>query len=399
MSLPLEGVRVVELGLWVAGPAAAAILADWGADVLKVEPPGGDPFRGIFQALAGLRTEGSPPFELDNRGKRSLVLDLKTEAGRAALERELAAADVFLSNYRRSALERLGLAPDELRRRYPRLVVCHVSGYGARGPEADRHGYDVAAFWARSGAALSMTPEGAEIPLMRGGFGDHTTALAAVGGICAALAARARSGQGELVETSLLRTGAYVMGWDTAVQLHYGRLAPPERRTAPMNPLINPYRAGDGRWFWILGLEADRHWPATARAAGHPEWLDDPRFAGAAARRRNARELVGLLDEALARHGLAHWAGVFDREGVWWAPVQSTAELVRDPQAEAAGVFVELPPAGRGGPVRRSVASPVDFGGKTPRPRGPAPPLGSEPAPRGAGASGVDRRPPRVPEE
>lgn len=383
MSLPLRGVRVVELGLWVAGPAAAAILADWGADVLKVEPPDGDPFRRIFQALAGLRTEGAPPFEFDNRGKRSRVLDLKREEARAELERELAAADVFVSNYRRSALARLGLAPEELRRRHPRLVVCHVSGYGARGPEADRHGYDVAAFWARSGAALSMTPEGAEIPLMRGGFGDHTTALAAVGGICAALAARARSGQGELVETSLLRTGAYVMGWDTAVQLHYGKLAPPERRSAPMNPLINPYRAGDGRWFWILGLEADRHWPATARALGHPEWLADPRFAGAAERRRHARELVALLDEAFARHGLAHWAGAFDREGVWWAPVQSTAELVRDPQAEAAGVFVELPPAEPGGPPGRSVASPVDFGGETPRPRGPAPALGAAAAPPG----------------
>ncbi len=367
---------MVEMGLWVAGPAAGGILADWGADVIKVEPPGGDPFRRLFASLAGLKAPGSPPFDLDNRGKRSVIFDLATNSGRDDLEALLATADVFLSNYRIGSLDRLGLGPDQLGARHSRLVTCYVTGYGRQGEERDRAAYDVSSFWARSGLAASMTPEGADIPLMRGGMGDHTTGLAAAGGICAALLARERTGRGQVVETSLLRVGVYAIGWDTAIYQHFGKLAPPERRGATINPMMNPYRPADGRWFWLLGLEADRHWPSTARACGHPEWSDDPRFASAADRRRQATELIAQLDRAFAEQPLEHWAARFDAEGVWWAPVQTTAEVVADPQAEAAGAFVAveglLDVEGR---AARSVATPVDFGA-TPRdgrPHGPVP--------------------------
>jgi crotonobetainyl-CoA:carnitine CoA-transferase CaiB-like acyl-CoA transferase len=364
MTGPLQGVRVVEMGLWVAGPAAGGILADWGAEVIKVEPPGGDPFRRLFANLAGLRAPGSPPFDLDNRGKRSVILDLTTDEGSDALSHVLATADVFLSNYRLASLERLGLGPDELASRYPTLVACYVSGYGRRGPDRDRPGYDVGSFWARSGLAASMTPEGADIPLMRGGMGDHVTGLAAAGGICAALVERARTGRGQVVETSLLRTGIYAIGWDTAIHQHFGKLAPPERRAVTINPMMNPYRAADGRWFWLLGLEADRHWPPTAEACGHPEWIEDPRFATAADRRRNAIELISLLDAEFAGRPFAEWQQRFDEGGVWWAPVQTTAEVLRDPQAVAAGAFVDVTGLQTAdGEPAQSVATPVDFGG------------------------------------
>ena len=368
--------RVVEMGLWVAGPAAGGILADWGADVVKVEPPGGDPFRRLFASLAGLKATGSPPFDLDNRGKRSVIFDLATDTGRDHLEALLATADVFLSNYRARSLERLGLGPDQLGARHPRLVTCYVTGYGRRGADRDRAAYDVGSFWARSGLAASMTPAGGDLPLMRGGMGDHTTGLAAAGGICAALLARERTGKGQMVETSLLRVGVYAIGWDTSIHQHFGKLAPPERRGSTINPMMNPYRAADDHWVWLLGLEADRHWPATARACGHPEWSDDPRFAAAADRRRQAAELIALLDEAFAEQPLDHWSTRFDEEGVWWAPVQTTAEVLADPQAEAAGAFVDvdglLDVEGRPG---RSVATPVDFGAAPLRDRtlGPVP--------------------------
>jgi crotonobetainyl-CoA:carnitine CoA-transferase CaiB-like acyl-CoA transferase len=209
-----------------------------------------------------------------------------------------------------------------------------------------------------------MTPDGADIPLMRGGMGDHVTGLAAAGGICAALVERARTGRGQVVETSLLRTGIYAIGWDTAIHQHFGKLAPPERRAATINPMMNPYRAGDGRWFWLLGLEADRHWPATARACGHPEWIADSRFATAADRRRHAVELISMLDTEFAGRPFAVWRERFDEEGVWWAPVQTTADVLTDPQAVSSGAFVDVDglctAAGEAG---QSVATPVDFGG------------------------------------
>jgi crotonobetainyl-CoA:carnitine CoA-transferase CaiB-like acyl-CoA transferase len=367
----LEGIRVVEMSVWVAGPATGGILADWGADVIKVEPPGGDPMRQIFARLAGLRATDAPPFDLDNRGKRSVVLDLKRPEARQALERMLERADVFVSNYREKALRALDLDPDAIARRHPRLVVCTISGFGRKGDDRDRPGYDVGAFWARSGHALAITPEGAEVPALAAAMGDHTTALAAAGGVVAALFARERTGRGRLVETSLLRTGIYTLGWPVSIQLHFGKLAPPDSRRAPMNPLVNAYFAGDGRGFWLIGLESDRHWPPTARAAGHPEWTRDPRFADARERRRHSAELVALLDEAFAAHPLEHWARAFDREDVWWAPLQRVSEVVADPQAEAAGAFVEIPSAD--GSARRSVATPISMSAADTGPTGPVP--------------------------
>lgn len=374
MSL-LAGIKVVELAVWVAGPSAAGILADWGADVVKVEPPAGDPMRQMFAAVGGFQVTVNPPFDLDNRGKRSVVLDLRTEAAREALHKLLSDADVLVSNLRTDALERLGLDAPSVMSRHPRLIYASVTGYGLRGEERDRAAYDVGAFWARAGIAATMLPAGSPPPPARPGYGDHTTGITAVSGIMAALYRRQQTKRGELVEVSLLRTGIYCMGWDLGIQLHFGKLAPTGSRTDAINPAMNSYRAGDQRWFWLLGLEANRHWPTLLRAVDRAEWADEERFSSAALRRKHGRELVAMLDELFATRSLEEWGKRFDDVSLWWAPAQTTAEVVEDPQALAAGAFVDMP-AAPDQPQERAVATPVRFGSTEVGPAGPVPELG-----------------------
>jgi crotonobetainyl-CoA:carnitine CoA-transferase CaiB-like acyl-CoA transferase len=356
---PLDGVRVVELGVVIAGPATAAILADWGADVVKLEPIEGDPQRGNLEPAY---------FRLDNRGKRSVSLDLKREAGREIVLALLERADVFVSNLRPSALARLGLDWATLSERYPRLVYATITGYG-RGPEADRPGYDMGAFWSRMGNALALTPRGGEPPFQRPGMGDHTTALSAAAGICAALLAQARTGQGQLVETSLLRTGAYFLGSDLAVLARGGNPGTSARRMMG-NPLLGAYQAGDSRWLWLLGVQSGRHWPSVARAIGRDDLVEDPRYADPVQLVANRREAMALLDEAFAARPLEDWAAVFEREDVWFERVQSPGEALEDPGVLAAGVLRDTEDG------ERTVATPVDFSTVTPRPAPPAPEAG-----------------------
>jgi crotonobetainyl-CoA:carnitine CoA-transferase CaiB-like acyl-CoA transferase len=370
----MEGVRVVELGFWVAGPSAAGVLADWGADVIKIEPPDGDPFRGMFLTASGEQAELNPPFELDNRGKRSIALDLATPAGRGIAGELIARADVFVTNLRPGALARVGLDHATLAAAHPRLVYAHITGYGDTGPDRDRPAYDIGAFWARAGIAAALTPPGTDPPYQRGALGDHTAGIAAAGGVAAALLARTRTGTGQLVSTSLLRLGIFVLGWDTNTTLRLGAPVKPMTRTKTPNPLISCYRDRDERWFWLLGLQGDRHWPDLVRAVGRPEWRDDPRFATMAARRANCPELVGLLDAIFATRPLVEWGDILDRAGMWWAPVQTTEEVIADPQATAAGAFVDVPMPD--GSTARMVASPLDFSATRWAPRATAPELG-----------------------
>jgi crotonobetainyl-CoA:carnitine CoA-transferase CaiB-like acyl-CoA transferase len=364
MAGPMDGVKVVEVGMWVAGPAGAAILGDWGADVVKIEPPDGDPFRGL---LSGIVEGVSPPFELDNRNKRSVGLNLSLPEGREVAAALVDQADVFVTNARPSALARAGLDWDTVSARNPRLVYAHVTGYGLTGDDADRAAYDVGAFWSRAGVAASLTPDGQPLPYQRGGMGDHMAGMAAAGAVAAALYARERTGEGQLVSTSLLRIGMYMLGWDVNMSLRLGVPTVPMTVVAPPNPLISAYEAGDGRRFWMLGLQGDRHWPDVLRAVGRPEWADDERFVDLMSRFANSAELVRELNAIFATKPLSEWAEVFDREDVWWAPVQHAHDLIDDPIARAAGGFVSVPVDG-GEPVDM-VASPIDFGGTPWSPR------------------------------
>ena len=223
MPGPLDGVKVVELGVWIAGPAAGGVLADWGADVVKIEPPEGDPSR-QFGKMLGDDLPYNPVFELDNRGKRSVVLDLGTDDGKAAALDLLDAADVFVTNVRGAALARLGLDDVTLLARNPRLVYGHITGFGREGPDADKAAFDIAAFWSRAGIAHLLTAPGGKLPFQRGGMGDHNTGSTFAGGICAALFNRERTGQGQLVSTSLYRQGVYTI--ELRPQ-HRPRLGPP----------------------------------------------------------------------------------------------------------------------------------------------------------------------------
>jgi crotonobetainyl-CoA:carnitine CoA-transferase CaiB-like acyl-CoA transferase len=370
----MAGVRVVELGFWVAGPSAGGVLADWGADVVKIEPPDGDPFRGLFLSLAGSDLPTNPPFELDNRGKRSIAVDLGTPDGREVALALVDRADVFITNLRPAALTRVGLDYATLSARDPALVYASISGYGDAGPDRDRPAYDIGAFWARAGIAAALTPPGSDPPYQRGAFGDHIAGITTAGSIAAALLHRHRSGRGQLVTTSLLRVGIFVLGWDTNTMLRLGSPATPLSRTTVPNPLITCYRAGDGRWLWLLGLQGDRHWPDLVRAVDRPDWLSDPRFATIRARRQHGGALVAELDRIFATRPLDEWGAILDDAGMWWAPVQTTEEVVRDPQAAAAGAFVDVPMPD--GTSARMVATPVDFSETRWQIRSTAPELG-----------------------
>ena len=355
---PLRGVKVVELGVWVAGPAAGGILSDWGADVVKIEPPSGDPARG-FQKMLGGDLPSNPVFELDNRSKRSIVLDLSSSEGREIANTSIDGADVFLTNIRMLALERVGLDPTSLRGRNPALVYAIISGYGLTGPEADRQAYDIGAFWARSGVAASLTPPGAELPFQRGGMGDHSVAMTGAAMVCAALVARERTGVGDLVSASLLRQGAYTIGFDVNVALMWGRPIRLGSRSTMTNPTVNNYTAGDGRRFWIVGLDGERHWPPLARAVDRPEWLTDERFETTVARLKNGVELVRLLDEIFSTRSRSEWAEIFDAEpDFFWSPVQTVEELLSDEQFLAAGGLVQVPDEHGS---QMMIATPADF--------------------------------------
>ncbi len=362
----MSGVRVLEIGAWIAGPSASMMLADWGADVVKIESLDGDPFRWI---LTGGIMPVNAAFELDNRGKRSLAVDLEGEAGRAIVIELLTdwRADVLVTNVRRPVLERWGFDHATLLAAHPRLVYGLMTGYGLEGDERDRPGYDIGAFYSRSGVAAAHTLDGGDPPVLRGAFGDHITGAMLAAGIAAALYEREQTGSGQLVTTSLLRTGMYTIGQDLNTIVRTGTSFPMGHgRRSTTNPVMNCYRAEDEKWFWLLGLQPDRHWPALARAAGRPEWIDDERYSSLASRRANAAGLIAALDGIFAGAPRHQWAEVFDREGVWWEAVLSPFEVVDDPQAVAAGGFVDAPHAEGSA---RTLTTPIDFHGRPSVPR------------------------------
>src|SRR5258708_4191499 len=336
----LSGVRVVELAHWMGGPAAGGMFADWGAEVIKIEPPGGDPMRRLFGTF-GLNPDApNGAFLAANRGKRSIEIEVKTPAGREVLDRLLEGADVLLTNLRPSALERLALTPAVVKASHPRLIYCSVTAYGWGGPDQERAGYDLAAFFGRAGISHEVTTQGTAPAALTQGLGDTFTALAAVSGILAALVERQGTGTRRVVEASLLRTGMWALSGELGVQAMGGHPRPPAPRDMCPTPLFNSYRAGDGRWFFLVGVEASRHLPKVLRAIERPDLLTDERFQGGRQISKNRREFIALLDEAFASKPLAEWIETFNEHDVWWAPVQSPADVVHDPQSRASVAWV-----------------------------------------------------------
>ncbi|MGH6970546.1 MAG: CaiB/BaiF CoA transferase family protein, partial [Caulobacteraceae bacterium] len=295
----LEGLKVVEFATYVAGPSAAAVLSDWGANVIKIESGKGDPTRRTFAAQPHL--DGNPVFEFENHGKRGVALDIGKPAGREALLRILEDADVFITNVRPAALKRARLDYDSLKDALPRLVYVAVTGYGLQGEGADLPAFDLAAFWSRGGVGGAFTPKSQEPGLCRPGMGDSICALSTVSSALAAVVERQATGKGRLVETSLIRGAVYAIGWDMAIQLKWGRLGSQRTRKEVFNPIQNFFKTADGRWVGVFPRDGRDEFDHLVKVLDMPELAAEPRFADPRQRVKNVAELVEALDEGFAR--------------------------------------------------------------------------------------------------
>jgi len=376
MQGPLTGIKVVELAMWVAGPSTCAVLGDWGAEVIKLEDPnGGDPIRGAVTTNAMKGARAVPPYELDNRNKRSVTVDLRRPEGVAFAMKLVERADVFVTNLRVETLDRMGLGYAAMSARNPRLVYASLNGYGHRGPDKNRPAFDYAAAWSRSGLMHTVAEPGEAPPAQRPGMIDHAAGLGMAGAISAALLARERSGRGCEVHISLFQMGLWMNATDLAIGLIAGKSPEQESRNERPNPLWNSYRCKDGKWIYFVMVQPDKYWGAFLGALEKPQWKDDSRFADFGARRKNSRELTRLIAEVVASRTAAEWAPIFDHHDLIWAPVQTGAEVLQDAQAHAVGAFVEIEHPNI--PGCRVVNSPVEFGNGPSRRYTPAPELGA----------------------
>ncbi len=345
MSSPLDGIKVIEVANWLAAPAAAALMADLGADVIKVEPPGGDAFRGFPVASLGYAHDFAlnPAFELDNRGKRSVTVDLEKPGGPELVKRLAADCDIFLTNLIQRRRLRYGLTFEDVSAVNPRVVYASFSGYGTRGPDEDRPGFDYAAFWARSGVMGLLAEPDAPPPLCRGGQGDHSTATNILAGTLAALIQRDRSGVAQHFETTLQASGMYTIGADYSAAL-VARMHPPRiSRRQPTHPAWNSYRCRDDRWILLVHTTPfPRYWGALCRAVGRPEWADDERWNTLPGLIAHSAELTAELDEIMSTRDLADWGRRFDAESLIWSAVATLTEGIEDSQAREMGWFTTL---------------------------------------------------------
>jgi crotonobetainyl-CoA:carnitine CoA-transferase CaiB-like acyl-CoA transferase len=351
MDAPLAGIRVVEVASYVAVPAAGALLADMGADVVKVEIPRGEIYRHGRLKFSGYESDfpENPPFHMDNKGKRSIGLDLTRPEARDALLRMVDRAEIFITNLLPARRKKYGLDHESLLARHPRLLVGAISGYGHGGEAADWPAFDYSTYWARSGMMEIMRDEGVPPSMQRPAVGDHAAAVNLVCGLLAAMRLRDATGQGRYVDVSLLQTGLHILGTDISNALVTRE--PPvrhDRRAAP-NALWNNYPVAGGRWLLLVMIEADRYWPQFCRGIERPDLLEDPRFADAWQRNHNCRELIAELEAVFAQRTLEEWKPLLDAAGLIWAPVNRVEEAIDDPQARAMGYFqeVEHPAAGR----------------------------------------------------
>lgn len=345
MKAPLEGIRVVEIAHFVAVPAAGALLADLGADVVKIElPPGGEIYRRSRPKFTGYQTDfpEGPGFHLDNRGKRSLMLDLGNPDAREALYRVIDGADIVTTNLLPARRAKYGLDHETLLARKPGLVVAAINGYGLGGEEADRPAFDYAAYWARTGMMDLMRDEGVPPSMLRPGVGDHAAASNLVIAILGALRMRDATGQGRYVEVSLLQTGLYILGCDFATALVAREPIKRHDRKSTTNPLWNSYPTKDGRWLMLVMIDPTTYWPRVLAAIERPELAKDPRFEEPFTRAANAAALVAIFEETFASRTLDEWRPRLDAADLIWSPVNQVHEAIDDPQARAMGYFDEL---------------------------------------------------------
>ena len=380
MSSVLQGVRVVEVSAWAFVPSAGAVLADWGADVVKVEPPTGDPIRGLVNAGIG-PTEGLVfPWEIWNRGKRSLALDLTRPKAQEIVHRLVQESDVFLTSYLAPTRQKLGLDADTIRGLNPTIIYACGTGQGPQGPEADKGGYDAISFWSRGSVSAAVTPPGHAKPLgmPAGAFGDSLSGMSLAGGVAAALFRKARTGEGSIVDGSLLGTAMWCMQMGAvggAVAAASGAQAPTAPSTAVMNPLVNTYRTADDRWVALCMLQPDLYFDGFCQAIGRTDMISDPRYATPEARRRHGPDIVADIEATFSGADLEHWRKALSTQKGQWDVVNRPLDLLEDEQARING-FVQTVDygAGRQLPI---ISSPVQFD-HTPPTLCPAPEFGAD---------------------
>ena len=332
----MAGVRVVEVAEHTFVPAASMLLADWGADVIKVERVQGQGDPGRHLKLPGTGGRVNPFFEAGNRGKRSIALDLTREDGRDILYRLIDTADVFTTNLRRDARVKLGIEPEDLMKRNPRLIYARGTGYGLKGEMANDGGFDFPSSWCRSGSGYAQTFPGGEPPSQPGSVGDLMGGATLAGAISAALFRRERTGQGAIVDNALYMVGIYIMSQSMiAASIGHPRGLATPQISAP-NPLLNQYRTKDDRWLSIC-LLMEKWWPDFAAKIGAPELIDDPRFVDHAARADHAGALIAILNALFASKSFVEWKAILAHIDGVWAPMQNSEEVLADPQALANG--------------------------------------------------------------
>jgi crotonobetainyl-CoA:carnitine CoA-transferase CaiB-like acyl-CoA transferase len=326
---------------WTFVPSAGAVLAEWGAEVIKVEPlRGGDPQRGLV--TMGIVDEGGGSvnymIEIPNRGKKSIGIDLLTEGGQEVIRELAKTCDVFLTSYLPSRRTRLGIDVDDIRAVNPNIVYVRGSGHGPKGPDSDKPGYDGVSYWSRGGIATALTEDGDELVRSRPAFGDLLGGMTIAGGIAAALYKRATTGQGSVVDVSLLGLAAWNLSPDVAVsQIHGGSAIPKYGHADAPNPLVGNYRTKDDRYVTLMMLQLDKFFPEAMHAIGLAELVDDLRFTDPASRFENRTALITLMDEAFAQRSLAEWRETLAGLSGAWGVVQTPGEVCEDPAVTANG--------------------------------------------------------------
>jgi formyl-CoA transferase len=369
----LEGIRVIDAASFIAGPVATTAMADFGADVVKVEPPGGDTYR--------LRSPGYPsspynfPWIVDNRNKRGVVIDLRTDDGRRVLHRLVRRADVFVTNVPLDGRERLGVRWEDLSPLNPRLIYGSITAYGETGEEASRPGFDSTALWARTGLMDLVRPS-PDSPPARSlpGMGDHPTGTALFGAIMAALYQRERTGRGAMVSTSLLANGLWLNAIAVQGILCGARTPVRPPREEAVDPLANLYRCRDGRWFLVTLTTDGRRWKDFATGLGRADLVDDPRFGTPAARRANARALIAILDAVFAERDWIQWRRVLESNSIAYSVVGTLDDIPGDAQMRASGALVPLDDPRAGASL--TVSSPLQIEGQAKVPARMAPEAG-----------------------
>ncbi len=375
-DLPLAGLKVIDAASFIAGPVAATVLADFGADVIKIEPPTGEPYR------RGPHNPGVPPspypynYVVDNRSKRGITLDLKAEAGQEVLHRLLADADVFVTNAPLPGRERLKIRYQDLKDRYPALIYGSVTAYGETGPEADRTGFDSTALWARTGLMDLCKPAPDSAPARSlPGMGDHPTAISLVAGIMMALYRRERTGKGSEVTTNLMANGLWWNAIWTQAALTGAKVEPRPPREEADNPMHNLYCCKDGRWFHLVMITNPDRFGEVARVVGLSHLAEDPRFATREGRAEHARELIDAFDEVFKTKDWPEWKRIFMEHRFTFGEIGTVDDVATDVQMRESGAVIPHPEPEKAG-ASLTVASPIWLGGVEKRTPAMAPELG-----------------------